>query len=182
MPGVGKLTIAQELSAMVSAKIVDNHWINNPILRLLDEDGTASLPKGVWEFTGRVRQAVLDAIIAYAPSANFIFTHAGLEGDERSLRTFQQIANAAEACAVVLVPVRMLCDEEELARRVSNPERREKLKSTDVAASRNRSRKARVLDPLHPNTLVLDVTAASPEKTAAAIQDHILKVLADRSA
>ncbi|MDF9821276.1 broad-specificity NMP kinase [Rhizobium leguminosarum] len=181
-PGAGKLTIAQELSAMVSAKIVDNHWINNPILRLLDEDGTAALPKGVWEFTGRVRQTVLDAITAYAPSANFIFTHAGLEGDERSLLTFQQIANAAEACDAVLVPVRLLCDEEELARRVSNPVRREKLKSTDVAASRNRSRKAQVLDPLHPNTLVLDVTSASPEKTATAIQDHILKVLADRSA
>lgn len=73
-PGVGKLTIAKELSAMVSAKIVDNHWVNNPILRLLDEDGTAPLPKGIWEFTGRFRQTVLDAITAYAPSANFIFT------------------------------------------------------------------------------------------------------------
>jgi hypothetical protein len=105
-PGVGKLTIAKELSAMVSAKIVDNHWVNNPILRLLD--GTAPLPKGIWEFTGRVRQTVLDAITAYAPSANFIFTHAGLEGDERSLRTFQQIAGAAEGCDAVLVPVRLL--------------------------------------------------------------------------
>ncbi|GLR61136.1 hypothetical protein GCM10007919_58650 [Rhizobium indigoferae] len=107
-PAVGKLTIAKELSAMVSAKIVDNHWVNNSILRLLGEDGTAPLPKGTWEFTGRVRQAVLDAITAYAPSANFIFTHAGLEGDERSLRTFQQIAGAAEGCDAVLVPVRLL--------------------------------------------------------------------------
>ncbi|MBX5201355.1 AAA family ATPase [Rhizobium sp. NZLR1] len=181
-PGVGKLTIAKELSAIVSAKIVDNHWINNPILRLLDEDGTAALPNGVWEFTGRVRQAVLDAITAYTPSANFIFTHAGLAGDERSLRTFRQIANAAEACEAVLVPVRLLCDEEELARRVSKPERRDKLKSTDVAASRHRSRRARVFEPLHLNTLTLDVTSASPEKTATVIHDHILKVLGDLSA
>ena len=107
-PGVGKLTIAKELSAMVSAKIVDNHRVNNPILRLPDEDGTAPLPKGIWEFTGRVRQTVLDAITAYAPSANFILTHAGLDGDERSLRTFQQIAGAAEGCDAVLVPVRLL--------------------------------------------------------------------------
>lgn len=102
-PGVGKLTIAKELSAMVSAKIFDNHWVN-----MLDEDGTAPLPKGIWEFTGRVRQTVLDAITAYAPSANFIFTHAGLEGDEWSLRTFEQIAGAAEGCDAVLVPVRLL--------------------------------------------------------------------------
>ncbi|WP_246718290.1 MULTISPECIES: chloramphenicol phosphotransferase [Rhizobium] len=167
---------------MVSAKVVDNHWINNPILRLLDEDGTASLPKGIWEFTGRVRQTILDAITAYAPSANFIFTHAGIEGDERRLRTFQQIAGAAEASDAVLVPVRLLCDEEELARRGSNPERRQRLKSTDVAASRDRSRRAGVFDPFHPNTLVLDVTSASPGKTAIAIREHILKVLGNLSA
>ncbi|QIO43706.1 chloramphenicol phosphotransferase [Rhizobium leguminosarum bv. trifolii] len=167
-PGVGKLTIAKELSAMVSAKIVDNHWVNNPILRLLDEDGTAPLPKGIWEFTGRFRQTVLDAITAYAPSANFIFT----------LPAWR----AAEACDAVLVPVRLLCDEEDLARRVSNPERGQRLKSTDVAASRDRSRRAGVFDPLHPNTLVLDVTSASPGKTAIAIREQILKVLGDLSA
>ncbi|MGO7427595.1 chloramphenicol phosphotransferase, partial [Rhizobium ruizarguesonis] len=42
-PGVGKLTIARELGSLISAKIVDNHWFNNPILRLLDEDQTAPL-------------------------------------------------------------------------------------------------------------------------------------------
>ncbi len=38
-PGVGKLTIANELSTLVSAKVIDNHWFNNPIFRLLDDDG-----------------------------------------------------------------------------------------------------------------------------------------------
>ncbi|MFB2607955.1 chloramphenicol phosphotransferase, partial [Rhizobium phaseoli] len=58
-PGVGKLTIATELSSVFPAKIIDNHWFNNPILRLLDDDGATPLPKGIWEYTGRVRQAVL---------------------------------------------------------------------------------------------------------------------------
>lgn len=89
-PGVGKLTIARELSPLLDAKVIDNHWFNNPILRLLDDDGATPLPNGIWEYTGRVRQAVLDAIVAYGPpTANFIFTHAGIEGDERSNRTFQ---------------------------------------------------------------------------------------------
>ncbi|KQV27111.1 hypothetical protein ASC97_24605 [Rhizobium sp. Root1203] len=52
-PGVGKLTTAKELRALISAKIVDNHWFNNPILRFLDEDGTTPLPKGIWEHTGQ---------------------------------------------------------------------------------------------------------------------------------
>ena len=45
-PGVGKLTIAKELGSLISAKIVDNHWFNNPILRLLDEEQDRSAAEG----------------------------------------------------------------------------------------------------------------------------------------
>lgn len=176
-PGVGKLTIARALSPLLSAKVIDNHWFNNPILRLLDDDGTTPLPSGIWEYTGRVRQAVLDAIVAYGPpSANFIFSHAGIEGDERSNRTFRQIAGAARECGALLVPVRLLCDEEELIRRVTTPARREHLKSIDAHASREKSRRAQVLDPKHQFTLNLDVTSKTAEASAAEIRDHILSV------
>ncbi|PDS99362.1 chloramphenicol phosphotransferase [Rhizobium sp. S9] len=176
-PGVGKLTIARELSPLLTAKVIDNHWFNNLILRLLDDDGTTPLPNGIWEYTGRVRQAVLDAIVAYGPpSANFIFTHAGIEGDERSNRTFQQIACAARECEALLVPVRLLCDEEELARRVATPARRDRLKSIDAQASREKSRRAQVLAPQHPFTLNLDVTSKTAEASAAAIHAHILRM------
>ena len=178
-PGVGKLTIATELSSVFHAKIIDNHWFNNPILRLLDDDGATPLPKGIWEYTGRVRQAVLDAIVAYCPPpSNFIFTHAGIDGDERSARTYQQISDAARRCEALLVPIRLLCDEEELARRVSTPARRDRLKSIDAQASREKCRQARVLDPKHRFTLDLDVTAKTAEASAAAIQHHILSVAA----
>ncbi|OHV25114.1 chloramphenicol phosphotransferase [Rhizobium sp. RMa-01] len=182
-PGVGKLAIAKELSLLFPAKIIDNHWFNNPILGLLDDDGTSPLPEGIWEYTGRVRQAVLDAIVAYsAPSANFIFTHAGIEGDQRSIRTFQQIAAAAQQRQALLVPVRLLCDEDELARRISTPARRVHLKSIDTEASRKRSRQACVLDPQLQNTLVLDVTFASPQESAAAIRDHVLNAAGSATA
>ncbi|WP_028740463.1 phosphotransferase-like protein [Rhizobium leguminosarum] len=175
-PSVGKLTIARELGSLISAKIVDNHWFNNPILRLLDEEGTGPLPKGIWEYTGRVRQAVLDAIAAYSdPSANFIFTHAGVAGDERSTRTYQQFIDAARQRAAVFVPVRLLCAEEELARRVSSPARRDHLKTTEVETSRSRSRQAVVLDIPHQHALTLDVTFMSPSESAAAIRDHIAR-------
>lgn len=177
-PGVGKLTIANELGSLISAKIVDNHWFNNPILRLLDEDGTAPLPKGVWDYTGRVREIVLGAIVTYSSrSANFIFTHAGVEGDERSTRTYRQFVDAANQCDAVFIPVRLLCAEEELARRVSSPERREHLKSIDVETSRSRSRNAQVLDIPHQHTLTLDVTFASPLESAVAIRDHVARAV-----
>ncbi|TBY86466.1 AAA family ATPase [Rhizobium leguminosarum] len=181
-PGVGKLTIAKELGSLISAKIVDNHRFNNPILRLLDEEGTAPLPKGIWEYTGRVRQAVLDAITAYSgPSANFIFTHAGVEGDERSARTYQQFVEAARQRAAVFVPVRLLCAEEELARRVSSPARRDHLKTTDVETSRSRSQQAVVLNLPHQHALTLDVTFISPLESAAAIRDHVVTCLPNGS-
>lgn len=178
-PGVGKLTIARELQSLSSAKVIDNHWFNNPVLRLLDDDGTGHLPEGIWDYTGRIRQTVLDAIAEYTgPSANFIFTHAGRDGDQRSLRTYQQFDDAAQRCGAVLVPVRLLCDEDELARRISMPARRNDLKATDAQASRERSRRDKVFDPKHHNTLVLDVTSTPPPESAAAIWQHALKSLA----
>lgn len=177
-PGTGKLTIAKRLSPLISAKIIDNHWVNNPVLGVLDHDLTKPLPEAIWEQTGRVRQAVLDTIVAFStPSANFIFTHAGIQGDERSHRTFRQIAEAAEGRGALLVPVRLLCEAEELARRVAIPERRERLKSVNAEASLERSRTLQVLDPEHANTLNLDVTSLSAEEGADAIHRHVQDLL-----
>ncbi|WP_429133385.1 chloramphenicol phosphotransferase [Ensifer sp. 4252] len=178
-PGVGKLTIANELSTLVSAKVIDNHWFNNPIFRLLDDDGMAPLPNGISEYTGRIRQVVLDAIVAYSPpSASFIFTQALVEGNEGSLRTFQQIADAARQCSAPLIPIRLHCDEDELARRVSTPTRREHLKSIDVRASRARSNKAQVFNPQHAFASDLDVSSKLAETSAAAVQQHVIRVIA----
>ncbi|MBB3656861.1 hypothetical protein FHX15_002089 [Rhizobium sp. BK650] len=177
-PGTGKLTIAKRLSPVFSAKIIDNHWVNNPVLGVLDHDLTKPLPKEIWEQTGKVRQAVLDTIVAFsAPSANFIFTHVGIQGDERSHRTFRQIANAAEQRGSLLIPVRLLCEAEELARRVAMPERRERLKSVNSEASRERSRRLQVLDPGHANALDLDVTLLSAKESAEVIHRHVQDLL-----
>lgn len=177
-PGTGKLTIAKRLSPLFSAKIIDNHWVNNPVLGVLDLDLTKPLTGEIWEQTGRVRQAVLDTIVAFCPpSANFIFTHAGIHGDERSHRTFAQIAEAAEKRGSLLVPVRLLCEEEELARRVAVPERRERLKSVNAEASRERSRMLQVLDPGLADGLDLDVTSLSAEDSAEAIRRHVFTVM-----
>ncbi|MBC8717718.1 chloramphenicol phosphotransferase [Ochrobactrum sp. Marseille-Q0166] len=176
-PGVGKLTIAKELDALIGAKIVDNHWFNNPILRLFDDEGLSSLPSDIWQYTGQVRQSVLSAICSYSSRFdNFIFTHAGSEGDKRSIRTYSQFVEAASRCEATFVPVRLLCNEEELVRRVSLPARKQHLKSTDPEASRYRSKTSTVLKIPHANALTLDVTINSPVQSALAIRDHISRV------
>jgi len=180
-PGAGKLTIARELASRFPARVVDNHWINNPILALLDDDGHKALPDAVWEQTAKVRQAVLDTMTTLCdPAANFIFTSSGIQGDTRSHSSYGQMKEAAEKRGALFVPVRLLCDEAELIRRVVSPGRRDRLKSIDPEAARHRSRETTVLAPKHTNGLTIDVTAISAEESAHTIHAHILDVAAKR--
>ncbi|WP_192254612.1 chloramphenicol phosphotransferase [Mesorhizobium caraganae] len=174
-PGVGKLTIARELGSLLPARVVDNHWINNPILALLDDDGRGPLPDAVWEHTAKIRQAVLDTVTTLCdPSGNFIFTHSGIQGDIRSLTSYGQMRKAADLRGALFMPIRLLCDEAELVRRVVSPGRRDRLKSIDPEAARNRSQTATVLEPEDQNGLTFDVTAISAEESARTIYARIL--------
>ncbi|TPJ31405.1 chloramphenicol phosphotransferase [Mesorhizobium sp. B2-7-2] len=178
-PGVGKLTIARELGAALPARVIDNHWINNPILALLADDGLGKLPDAVWEQTAKVRQAILDTIATLcAPAANFIFTNSGIQEDARSLASYEQLKDASDRRRALFVPVRLLCDEDELVRRVTSPTRRDRLKSIDPEAARRRSRMASVLDPKHPNSLTVDVTAISVEEATKKIHEHVKGLVA----
>lgn len=180
-PGVGKLTIAQKLSEIFPARIIDNHWINNPILALLDNDGQSKLPDAIWEQTSKVRDAVLSTIVRFCdPNANFILTSAGVQDHARSLESYQQLKNAADQRCALFVPVRLLCNEDELVRRVASPSRLQRLKSVDIADARRRSRTATVLNPSHENVLSIDVTSISTEDCANLIYAHVLALSHNR--
>ena len=60
-PGAGKLTIAQNLARSINATVVDNHWINDPMLRLVARDNLTPAPDAVWPLVAQVRRAVLEA-------------------------------------------------------------------------------------------------------------------------
>ena len=173
--GSGKLTIAQHLAARIDARIVDNHWINNPILALLDS--AADIDPLVWDETDKVRGAVMETIARYVPAGlSFIFTYCAFEGDADDLRSYQLMRTTAERRAAVFVPVRILCSEEELVRRVVTPERAKRLKSTSAARAIAERRARAVLDPRHPDQLTLDVSALSAAESAAAIERHVCAV------
>ena len=178
--GTGKLTIARAFARLAGAKVVDNHWINNPIFGLIDSDGVTRLPDEVWAEVAKVREAVLETIATLAkPETNFVLTHEGVEGDPIDQAVFENIRSAAARRGARFVAVRLLCEEGELVRRIQSPERAGLLKCVDPADAINKSRHHAVLDPKLPATLTLDVTTRSAEDSAATILAHIKSAMLD---
>jgi predicted kinase len=172
-PGVGKLTIAKILARMIGAKIVDNHWINDPILGLIADDGSKSAPAAIWPQVAKVREAVLDTISTLAPAgASFIFTYAGADEDLDDHSAFQEYRSVAVRRGARFVAARLLCDEDELSRRIQSAERVGR-KLVDPADAIINVRSYTPLNPHVPNTLTLDTTNLSPEAAATAILAHI---------
>jgi hypothetical protein len=177
--GTGKLTIARALACVIDAKVVDNHWINNPIFGLIDPDGVTPLPEAVWVQVGKVHDAVMETIATLGkPGTNFVFTHEGVEGNASDQAKFHSIRSVAARRGARLIPVRLLCEEAELVRRIQSPERVAMYKGIDPAHAVNRSRHHAVLRPASPDTLTLDVTRLSPEDSVEAIIAHIKRIAA----
>lgn len=71
-PGTGKLTVAKSLAELIEAlgetvRIVDNHWIANPIFGLIEQDGVTPLQSAVWKRVGQVAEAVEGTIEDLTP-------------------------------------------------------------------------------------------------------------------
>jgi hypothetical protein len=117
---------------------------------------------------------VLDTIATLsAPESNFIMTHAGYDDDSEDWKIYNAIASAAERRGALFIPIRLLCAEEELLRRVVRSERASKLKSMDPAAASRDAKGRNVLAVNHANGMTLDVTALSPQEAARLIVTHI---------
>ena len=170
--GSGKLTIAREIAERWDCIVVDNHHVNNVIFALIDIDqhGAGNLPDAVWDHVMRVRQAAMDAIRQLAlPGRNFVFTNELIEGVDRHHVWFLEIAELAHDRGALFLPVRLLVDAEELARRITSPEREEKLKLTNPDIAVEKSANEEVFRPEGYDYLELDVTQLEPAESAARI-------------
>jgi hypothetical protein len=170
--GSGKLTIATEIAERWDCVLVDNHHVNNVIFALIDIDqhGQGKLPDAVWDHVMRVRQAAMDAIRDLArPGRNFVFTNELIEGVDRHAVFFHDIAELARDRGAYLLPVRLLVDPEELARRITSPEREEKLKLTNPDVALEKAENEEVFRPEGYDYMDLDVTSLEPADSAQRI-------------
>jgi hypothetical protein len=176
--GVGKLTIARELGPRLLARVVDNHWINNPVLALLDSDRVSPYPVAVWQEIDKVRSAVLETIVQVSPpGANYIFTNELYDDDPEDRAIVDTVMDAARRRNSPYVPIRLQCAAPELAKRIVMPERALRLKSMNShVAHRNAQRP--VIITGSPHELTLDTTDLAPAATAERIAAHIAQVRA----
>ena len=172
--GTGKYTTGRALSNLTGAKLVDNHLINNPVFTVVGADGVTPLPAPVWEKVKQIRRTVYEAIRELSPpQMSFIFTMELRQSNPKDHAAFMELKKLAYSRRSLFVPFRLVCDVEELCRRVVSEDRRERLKEISAEAARRKSAEESVLAPRHRNLRTIDVTEKSPSGVVASIVKEI---------
>ena len=172
--GTGKYTIARALSNHTGAKLIDSHLINNSIFTAVNADGVTPLAAEVWDKVKQIRRIVYDTIRDLSPAGmSFIFTSELRQNNPADYVAFAEVRKLANARGSLFVPIRLVCDVEELCRRIVSPDRRERLKDINPESARKKSAEDMVLAPRHSNLRTIDVTTRSPQSTVAAILKEI---------
>ncbi len=176
LPGVGKYTVGTALRDRIErrgevARLVDNHWIANPIFGLVEHDGLNPLPSGVWPYVRAVADAVGGALEEVTPQHwQIIVTfHLDPSGDRD---TVEWLAGIAAARNNLFVPVVLVCEVAEHERRIVQAERRLRMKSVDSDLPHRLVAAGEPIRPDHLNTFTLDTTEVSPAEAAARIEAH----------
>ncbi|HEY5338458.1 MAG TPA: hypothetical protein VIJ85_09660 [Rhizomicrobium sp.] len=180
-PGTGKLTIARKLAAILDAIVIDNHWINNPIFGVIEPDGKKPLPESVWARTREIRVAVLETIATLSrPERTFLLTYSAIEGEAYDIASLELMQKAAADRGSAFIPIRLLCSDVELRRRVVMEDRRKSMKMTSPELL-EKYRDKTVLDTRHPHQMTLDVSALSADESATQIAAHVRRVGGNRT-
>jgi predicted kinase len=117
--GVGKLTTAKAISAMTGARIIDNHYINNPIFNLIEMYRQEPLPVEVWNRVAEIRHAILETVAELSPREwSFVFTHVAFEEAE-DIAIYRAVRDVAARRGARFQPVRLRCNIDELSRRIT---------------------------------------------------------------
>ena len=175
LPGSGKLTVATHLASLLQkrgevVRVVDNHYVYNVILNLLPVDVT-SHEHATWAAIESVREAIFRTVESLSPpSWSFVFTEHLKLGDEWFVERVQSIARTRRSS---FVPVRLVCELSELERRVVSGERAPRFKSVSVVETWRLFASSKALEIIHDNSLTLNNTRLSAERTARRILDHL---------
>lgn len=177
--GSGKMTIGEAIVQQDEHfKLASHHTWVDPILNLLgnNEQVWWSLDEKGWAAVNQAHDVILNTIAEVCPKeSNFVITAELLGNNPYHQNYFDRVQNAAQRRKATLVPVRLICDLQELLNRVQNDARKAYFKTRDIELINKRFIEERVFSSKMPNELTLDVTNLAPEESAK----NILKWVAD---
>lgn len=178
-PGTGKYTVAKELVAQLEerghpTRLVDAHYVNNPIFGLVHQDGSTPLDPRVWERVREVRGAILQTIEELSPPDwSFVFTNfiTTREVATPSVAAYlTRLQGLARLGGQPLRTTRLTCDLEELSNRIARADRVDRMKMTDGSRAREWLETETIYDP--GDALTLDITRLHPKQAALRILEH----------
>ena len=163
-PGVGKYTIAKEMSGYL---ICDNQLINSTIFSLINLKRGA-IPGFAWESIDKIRDAVLD-FISVERCNDYVLTN-NLYNNDFDRKIYKQVLRTALKRDSTFVPVRLYLDPNEHQKRIQEEERKARYKSTKL---RDMHLDSEMLPVDHNSLLDLDITNLSAKEAAAIIMKHV---------
>lgn len=171
-PGVGKLTVAEELARCTGWRVLDSHRIYFPVFYAAGADGQTPLPAGTRELAAQVQDAVLEAMKLAPPELGYLLTKVLIDVPEDHA-LFARVQAVAQARGAPFFPVLLTCNEAGLRSRITSPGRAERLKPRTGAVLDRYFARDRQWTPDHPALLTLDTTRLDPSQTAEAILAHL---------
>ena len=163
-PATGKLTVAKALLRLVSGRLFDNHAAID-FARTMFEFGAP----GFWELVHDVRLSALETASQHGVPL-VVATYCYSEPEDRpQLEQFEAIMKRHGG---ELLPAFLRCSEEEIIRRVGNPDRMERRKVTSLEGL-NRFRADYNDSPVpRANCIMLDTSKRPADSTALEIVRH----------
>lgn len=175
-PGSDKKTVGEALVAKTNFKLVQE-WFD-PILRLLGDDYQVwwGLDIKAWEKLNAADDLILSSIADIAPKQNsYVIPQMMFDQNPYHQAFYNKVLAVVEKRKANFFPVRLVCEEQELVKRVQSEERKRYLKTMDAKLSIRRTREKTVFYSHLPNEITIDNTSKSPSEAADIIIDHIQK-------
>jgi chloramphenicol 3-O-phosphotransferase len=162
-PAVGKLSVARELARITGYRLFHNHLTVDLVMSLFDfgTEPFVELREEIW--IRMFREAASRKV-----SLVFTFNPESTVGPA----FIQDAVEAVESSGGKVLFVELVCSEDEVARRLVNPSRRQFGKLQSVAQYESLKRAGAFLFPKLPATLSLDTTHLAPAATAELIVSH----------
>ena len=174
--GAGKRTVGEALSKMTHFKFVPcDSWMD-PILYLLGNDASImwALDEKGWHKLNDARDVIFSTIADVCPkTSNFIITFEMLDKDPYHQIFYDKVVEIVEKRQAIFVPVRLICDENELVNRVVAEDRKKHFKTGDVNLVRKRVREQSVFYSNHSNELTINNTNKTPQQVVKLIVEHL---------